>query len=548
MIKLTTESLLYYFETAKKYKEDIKASYNETYEYTDVTFEIKDQDSLTPTVTRNIDDTITKSQNFLCNFIMSSVFSKAGNWATVKINQELMRAQSGMSEQAVAKLSNEIDAVLEENSNIVYLTNDVTNYYTETAKALMDAIKVGTGVRKVIELKSNAKPFTYAYQNLDNIYILEDNLGKPNIIFKKYIEKNLQDLNDLFGHLGIKKPSSLNSEEELEEKISVIESVIGIFDESTTTYKYYHAIHTDGFEEVLLEEELDYNPYTVFRWQVDSSNPWGIGIGRANLQLFKDLKEAKEQRTKHARKIVSPPLNFYGNIDLITKASLKEGARNYGGSGMNGDKYGVEPINMGYNLIPLDQDIADCRARIQAVYMAQPLGDVASTKQRSATEMSLRHEMFRKEFSGTYELLNTELLEPTFMNAYYILARKNLLRQLENNQNIMQLSQIQYVNELTTNAGTDDVMRALNFFNVVAQIVGEQQKFVFNQGNFIEWSSKKMRIPLGILNTKEEIEQKIAEQQELEKMQQMALAQESLGARQDVGIVDKIKQGVDTLE
>lgn len=37
--------------------------------------------------------------------------------------------------------------------------------------------------------------------------------------------------------------------------------------------------------------------------------------------------------------------------------------------------------------------------------MAQPLGDVNDTKNRSATEMSLRHEMFRKGFSGTYELI-----------------------------------------------------------------------------------------------------------------------------------------------
>lgn len=545
---MNKEKLIYLFNRAKKYKDDIKESYNETFKYTDVSFSIKDSDSEVNTETRDVDSTILKSQSFLANFLMSSIFSKSGNWATLKVNQELLKNKGDTNDEVAESYAREIDEVLEQNSNIVYFTNDVTNYYTETAKAILDCIKVGTGIRKIIELKSNAKPFTYAYQNLDNIFILEDNLGKPNIIFKKYIEKNLEDINDLFGHLGIKQPSSLTSEENLEEKITVIESIIGIFDENTTTYKYYHAIHTDAFEELLFEEELDYNPYTVFRWSVDSSNPWGIGIGRANLNLFKDLEEAKSNRKKHAKKIVTPPLNFYGSIDLINKASLKPGAKNYGGSGMNGDKYGVEPINIGTNLIPLNEDINDCRQRIREIYMAQPLGDVDDTRNRSATEMSLRHEMFRKEFSTTYELINTELLEPTFMNAYYILEKKGLLKTLED-KSYIDISQIQYVNELTKSSGSEDVINVIDFYSTIAQVVTEQEReYIFKTPELIEWSSKKMRVPLAILNNKEEIEQLKAQQQQLEQMQQLALVQEQLGKKQDVGIVDGIKEGVDNFE
>lgn len=543
ILGITREKLEYYFDNAKNYKEDIRGLYNEVYEYTDVNFSIKDSGTVEKQSKRGVESVILKSQNFLCNFIMSSIFSKSGRWATVKVNQEAFKKLSGVDGEAAEGLSNEINKVLENNSDTVYFTNDNTNYYTETSKALLDCIKVGTGIRKIIELKDNTKCFTYAYQNLDNIYILEDNLGKPNIIFKVYVEKNLNDINDLFGHLPITTPKGLN-EDKLEEKINIIECVVGVFDEDTSTYKYYHGLFTEAFEEMLYEGELNYNPYTVFRWKINSSNPWGIGIGLENLDLFKELKDLKEKRKKHADKIVSPPLNFYGSTDLINKVSLKANAKNYGGSGIGGDKYGVEPINIGTNLLPVEKDIEQVKQEIREVFMSQPLGDVSDTKNRSATEMSLRHEMFRKEFSGTYELINTELLEPTFMNAYYIMDGKGLLNTTED-ESYINISQIQYINELTRNAGSDEVINTINFYMTLSQVVPEtQRQFIFKIDELIDWASKKMRVPLDVLNSKEEIKQLIAQQQELEQMEKMALIQEGIGKRQDVGIGDEIKEGM----
>ena len=543
ILEITREKLEYYFDNAKKYKEDIRGVYNEVYDYTDVNFSIKDSGTVEKQSKRGVESVILKSQNFLCNFIMSSIFSKSGRWATVKVNQKALKDLTNTDGEIAEAQANEINKVLENNSDTVYFTNDNTNYYTETSKSLLDCIKVGTGIRKIIELKDNTKCFTYAYQNLDNIYILEDNLGKPNIIFKVYVEKNLNDINDLFGHLPITVPKGLN-EEKLDEKINIIECVIGVFDEDTSTYKYYHGLFTEAFEEILYEGELNYNPYTVFRWKINSSNPWGIGIGLENLDLFKELKELKEKRKKHAEKIVSPPLNFYGSMDLINKVSLKANAKNYGGSGIGGDKYGVEPINVGTNLLPVEKDIEQVKQEIREVFMSQPLGDVTDTKNRSATEMSLRHEMFRKEFSGTYELINTELLEPTFMNAYYILDGKGLLNTTED-ESYINISQIQYINELTRNAGSDEVINTINFYMTLSQVVPEaQRQFIFKIDELIDWASKKMRVPLDVLNNKEEIKQLIAQQQQLEQMEKMALIQDGIGKRQDVGIGDEIKESM----
>lgn len=547
MEKPDIRKLVYYFEEAKKYKEEIKNDYNEVFELTDINFKIRDETTRQRLTTRKVDSTVLECIRFLSNFIMTSVFSKTECWARLKSNIDVIKNITDTDTKGAEMLVNEIDEVLEKNSESVFWTNERTNYYTETNKALVDCIKVGTGIRKVVELNSTAKPFTYAYQNLDNIFFLEDNQGKPNIIFKKYIEKNLQDLKDMFGHLSMKIPTELNDENDLDKKITVIESIIGEFDEAKSITSYYHFIHTEDFAEELVFEVLDYNPYTVFRWQVDNSNPWGIGIARSNKHLIKELNENVAKRAEHRDKIVNPPIQFFGNRDLISKITLKPSAVNYGGHFNDSNKVGIQPINTGTNLIPIDQDINDCRDRLRRAFMAQPLGDVSTTANRSATEMSLRHEMFRKEFSGTYENINTELLEPTFMNAYYILEKKGLLEDVEN-QDYVTHSQIHYVNELTQNSGRDEALRILDFYSIVSQLVTEEEKsLIMKSEKLVNHIREKMRIPVSIVNNEEEITSKLEDQRRLQEIQLLARAQEDIGKRQETGIPGRVKEGVEML-
>ena len=547
MEKPDIRKLVYYFEEAKKYKEEIKNDYNEAFELTDINFKIRDETTRQKLTTRKVDSTVLECIRFLSNFIMTSVFSKTECWARLKSNIDVIKNITDTDTKGAEMLVNEIDEVLEKNSESVFWTNERTNYYTETNKALVDCIKVGTGIRKVVELNSTAKPFTYAYQNLDNIFFLEDNQGKPNIIFKKYIEKNLQDLKDMFGHLSMKIPTELNDENDLDKKITVIESIIGEFDEAKSITSYYHFIHTEDFAEELVFEVLDYNPYTVFRWQVDNSNPWGIGIARANKHLIKELNENVAKRAEHRDKIVNPPIQFFGNRDLISKITLKPSGVNYGGHFNDSNKVGIQPINTGTNLIPIDQDINDCRDRLRRAFMAQPLGDVSTTANRSATEMSLRHEMFRKEFSGTYENINTELLEPTFMNAYYILEKKGLLEDVEN-QDYVTHSQIHYVNELTQNSGRDEALRILDFYSIVSQLVTEEEKgLIMKSEKLVNHIREKMRIPVSIVNNEEEITSKLEDQRRLQEIQLLARAQEDIGKRQETGIPGRVKEGVEML-
>ena len=105
---------------------------------------------------------------------MTSMFSRSGTWAMLKVNKAAYSEIFGDDGEVTTANIQAIDKSMEKNSETVYQTNENTNYYTETAKALKDCCVVGTGVRKTVELKSTAKPFTYEYVHLDNFHYLED--------------------------------------------------------------------------------------------------------------------------------------------------------------------------------------------------------------------------------------------------------------------------------------------------------------------------------------------------------------------------------------
>lgn len=503
----------YLFNRCKTYKEDVKSELNEVFEKTDTFFKIEDTGKKEKGKVRNIDYSIINSRKFLANFTMSNVFNKNNRWATLEIDEGAYLASSGTGTELGMDIIKQVDEVLEENSDTTFKFIQASNYYTEINKSIKDA-QVGTGIIKINRMNSTVKPFTFEYQSYDNFYFCEDALGKPIIAFKLHYEMNGEEMIDAFSSFkGFKIPSD-TSENDFDKKASVLEVMIGIFDENTGLYKYYHALTDDKVSTKYAEEFLDYPPFIIFRWETVKSSPWGTGPCRDYLDLFKELEDNKAKRAKHRDKIVDPPINYFGNIELMYKANLEAGAINYAGSGIAGDNLGIQPINLSTNLIPLENDIKEEREAVRQAFLAQPLGDITDPV-RSATEQSLRIQLFNKEWSGTGELINTEVLYPVFMSCYIILDTMNILSKPEGMEDYLQYSKLSYVNELTKSTGVEEVSNVLNYFNMVGSVVPEQNRqFILKPDAFAGYASEKMRIPNKILYSEEERAQMIAQQEQ----------------------------------
>lgn len=299
-----------YFGRASTSKEFVKPAWNNILSFTSTVYQVMDSSTkeFTP---RQVDSVITQAIDDLVSFFMSSVLSRNHKWASVSINEKLYELTNQSAE--VYGLTNEIEIVnkkLEEITDITFLYLNQSNYYSEIARALWEAVNLGTGAFRVVEYSNPLMPFYFKYLPLDDLYYYEDYKGSPHYVFKVNREMNASSTRALFGP-SCKLPNGVE-ENDTYKTFDLIESVMP--DPAQPDDKYHYYVTTQKFGDVLLHKELDYNPLVVFRWSKEGNDIYGQGLSIRGLKLFRELQEMKEQRKLSALKLLEPPVAVMGEI------------------------------------------------------------------------------------------------------------------------------------------------------------------------------------------------------------------------------------------
>ena len=523
MAELTVEKIKYYLGEAKKAKEGVTEKYNEVLNFTDVSYLISEekQDGV---ANRETEEVVSESITTLVNFVMSNVFPRGLNWASLEVNETLYTGASGDTKKVAdeAKVKS-INSELEKMSSTFFDFLNNSNYYTEIAKAVRDQIVLGTGVIKIIEQEDTQRPFLYKYQNLDGLYFLENMLGEPNIVFKSLFQMTKEDIFELYGD----KATIPEKAVEENKTVDLIECVVQSLEDKST---FIFSVYDSNFETLVHQVTLKYNPFVVFRWSLEGNSIWGIGLGVLALKLFKELQKFKELREKQSQMIVEPPLMAIGDKGLIHNIVLKPGQVNYGGTGqtspMGGGYNGldIKPIFTSQSLIPVDQDISTCKYEIKSMFMSNPLGDLGESKNRSATEVQARMQLFRSRWSGAYELMQQELMRPTFISPLRILIEKSILS-LSFEESDLDFTVIQYENELSKASDIEDVQMLNTYGNSALNLANVAQQVGLNREKTVDYISKKLRVPAEIQMTPQENQE---QSQRMQEYQDQLMAEKAL--------------------
>ena len=529
-MNITVEKIKYFYEKAKKAKEGITAKYNDVLNYTNVSYTISEEKSENK-ATREVEEVISESITTLVNFVMSNVFPRGLRWASLEINETLYNQGSvdgsQMSNEAkIKEMNTDLEKVTE--TFFDFLNN--SNFYTEASKAIRDSVVLGTGVVKITETEDGQMPFLYKYQNLDGFYFLENMFGTPIHSFKNIFEVTKEDIYELYGQ------SATIPEKALEEN-KVVDLVECVMPDENNKKIFNFIVYDSQFETVVHETQLKYNPFVVFRWALEGNSIWGVGLGLLGLKLFRDLENFKQLRQKQSEMIVDPPYKASGDKGLINNIILKPGYVNYGGTlerspteaGYNALQ--IEPITTSQSLIPVDQDIAMTKAEIKSLFMSNPLGDLAEGKNRSATEVQARMQLFRSRWSGSYELMQQEFMVPTFMSPLNILIEKSILT-LSFEKDELDFTVIKYENELSKASDIEDVQMLNTYANNAVNIANVAPQVGLNQEKTIKWISERLRVPLDIQLTEEEI---IEQNQRMQEYQDQLMAQNMLVKQAQAG-------------
>ena len=524
MADITLEKLKYYYDRAKKAKDGITAKYNDVLTYTNVSYKISEEKSENKD-TREIEEVVSESITTLVNFVMSNVFPRGLRWASLEVNETLYNQGNGETGQ----ISNEgniknINEDLEKISETFFDFLNNSNFYTEAAKAVRDATVLGTGVVKIIEQDDTQRPFLYKYQNLDGFYFLENMFGEPNICFKSIFEVTKEDITELYGE----QATIPEKAEEENKTVDLIECVVPA-PENNKIFSFM--VYDSSFETVVFETELKYNPFVVFRWSLEGNSIWGVGLGILALKLFKDLENFKNLREQQSARIVNPPVSIAGNKILIDQIKFEPGHINYGGSLMNSgmdmgfDGFKVDPMLTSQSLIPVDQDIAITKSEIKSLFMSNPLGDLAEGKNRSATEVQARMQLFRSRWSGSYELMQQEFMKPTFMAPLMILIEKSIVT-LSFEESDLDFTVIKYENELSRAGDIEKVQMLSTYANISINLSNVSQQVGLNRERTLKYVQNNLAVPEEIKSSQEEDE---AYTKRVQQEQDRLMAEKALG-------------------
>ena len=539
MAEITVEKLRYYYDKAQKAKDGVTEKYNEVLNYTDVSYQIS-EDKSDNKDSREVEEVISESITTIVNFIMSNVFPRGLRWASLEMNETLFKQAEGAS--APTSVQAKLNGLTKELENMTkvyfdYLNN--SNFYTEVSKAVRDDVVLGTGVIKVIEQEDMQRPFIFKYQTLSGFYFLQNMFGEPDICFKKIFEVSETDIIELYG-------AKANIPEEAKEENKTVEIIESMVPNLEKKGNYFFIVYDSKFDTEILRIELDYKPFIVFRWELEGDNIWGTGLGVKGLRLFKDLEKFKALREEQSEKIVNPPLIGSGDKGLINNIVLKAGHLNYGGTlqnnvmdkGFNGLK--IEPINTSQSLLPVDQDIANTKYEIKSLFMSNPLGDLAEGKNRSATEVQARMQLFRSRWSGSYELTQHELMRLVFMAPIKILIAKKILS-MEFEDGTLDFTTTKYENELSKTSDMEDVQMLNTFGNSALNISNIAEQVGLSREKTVKYIAEKLRVPEDLKLTDEE---NAAYTQRIQQQQDNIMAERALTNALESGELNNMNQEV----
>lgn len=458
------EKVKYLYDKAVEDKDQIKSVYNDILELTDPFQTIKDEGKVELGTQRDVDSDVLTSIDTLSSYIMSSVLTRNAQWADIEIDELKMKEIFGEQAQ---KSIDEINSVLKDDVDKVFRYIQNSNYYEEVSKAVKDFIRCGTGCYAIRETGVLSTPFTFEYVGLDNLYVYNDNFSRLSIVFKKHADVNGEYLLDVFGK-DITLGEGL-SDEDYEATTNVFECVIPTYDENTAMTVYNYIICDESFTNVYLEKELSYNVFVPFRWDTVAGTSWGISAVLNQKNLLQELNDYKTIFKTQAKIIANPPKGFLGNIELFESLSMDEGTLNYFGDPNQGMVApSISVIGGNGSLMPLDQVINKMLSQFKESIMVSHLSmNTQDTKYNTAYAISVMHELFRKRFANTYELMNSELIAPTFLSPFIIMLKIGALNLTEE---VLPYTSLRYVNELTKSDNMNKVDRLMNYVQLAQQL------------------------------------------------------------------------------
>lgn len=472
------------------------------------------------------------------NNVQSILMPPQKKWYSLGIGSALERSKTlGDAEKEKLK------ETLQEYTDILFDTFNQSNVYMVLNEAFQD-LAVSTGVISVSE-ENTRVGISFKSVPLSEI-VFEENANNRIDRFYRTIKMSARNIVEKWGEIGNIPQEILKiNESKPDETVDILEGSIELTDDKRGKY-FYFVIYKDK-KSYIYSEYKNYPPFIAFRMVKRPGDILGYGICRALMPTIRFVNLLKYYLAK-ANKFAAFPAYLAtksGAFNPFT-AILEPGSIIPVDPGFASNPP-IMPLESGGNLQFASVSIETLQNEINEALFVNPLGNVATTKDRTASEMQLRQENWAKQNAVGIGRLTNELILPIISATLTILRKRGVISDISSSLGTIKVDDttaaisIDFNSPLVGVQDREDAQNLVQFMQIINEMLGPSAMSAsVDIATIPQYIAEKMNIYLKLVKNKEEIKQvmqqaaQAMQQQQVEEAKASSMAQSGTPAQTNI--------------
>lgn len=407
----------------------------------------------------------------------------------------------------------EAKETLEEYTETLFMYLDSSNFTLKANESLQD-LSVSTGVL-ILNEGDRDHPFQFLSVPLSQVAVSEGEDGTLQNFWRKWeIEVRLVPLK--WPKMELDESLTTLLKNNPNQKINLIEGCINYPQNSDDKQFFYYVQHVQSGVKDLFFEWREYNPFIGFRGNVSPGEILGRG---PTLRVLPDIKKLNkyEEMALRGASMRAFPITLLENNAVLNPHNFTLNA---------GDIIPVEPSVSGKDPIrPMEvggdvnfeaayrQLLID---KIKTAYAVDPLGEPEKTVNQTATQTQIRQSNWARKNGAAAARLTSEWLNQVLDKCIRILRKKNILSDIVINGKTIELKfdnkliGINYQSPLLDAQNQEDAQRLEAHIQFIGQNFGATGiTATYNLSAIPGYMAEKMGVPQKLLNTSDQIQQRL---------------------------------------
>jgi len=389
-----------------------------------------------------------------------------------------------------------------------YKILDRSNFYTAVGESLNDVL-ISTGALAINE-GTRKDPLKFEAVPASHIMFEGNAQGGIDAVFRDWYNVRVENIKEMWP--GADAPK----DKDADHKVTIWECAYRDND-ATDDKKYKYVVMTDS-KEILLEQSNPSWPWVVYRMRKLAGETRGRGPSMQAYPTAATINEAmKDELIAAAFK--ANPMYMAASDSAFNQRTFtaKPGA--------------VVPVQMVMGQWPIQGFpatgdinfsalvINDLRQQINELMFSSPLGNIANTPDRTATEVSIRNAENLEAFAAMVPRLQSEFFTPVIERSMWIINKvlpdtfgridpeiKSKMLSLDG-----ELLDLRYETPLMTERGKIKITTLMDFYQSVSSMIGpEGATAVLDVPNVVINAAEDMGIDLKNIKSKDELDQLMA--------------------------------------